>query len=132
MSNLTPLDKFDAWKKEILNTADEHFPQILGREARLEDFSWEIFKGYFEEGLTPLEALFKDFKTNVENIPGMNPLPLYEYAGLVKEGMYQVKLNKEQASVILKAHDYGISALIDEEAALLDQVVSLLKGQIWA
>jgi hypothetical protein len=63
------------------------------------------------------------------------PSPLGRYRDLLGNNPTRetitVSLNVNQAAAVLKAHDHGIKALNDEEIALLDQVMSKLKSEIW-
>ncbi|BCD97678.1 hypothetical protein MARGE09_P1879 [Marinagarivorans cellulosilyticus] len=60
----------------------------------------------------------------------MSPKPIDYYRGLTSGGSYLAMLSQDQAAAVLKAHDHGIAALGIEEVALLDQVMSILKGEI--
>ena len=60
----------------------------------------------------------------------MSPKPIDYYRGLTSGGSYLAILSQDQAATVLKAHDHGISTLDIEEVALLDQVMSILKGEI--
>lgn len=59
------------------------------------------------------------------------PKPLSYYEGLTDGGEVQVSLNKREASIALKVHDYGVDQLIDEEKQALYSLIGKLKDQIW-
>jgi len=61
----------------------------------------------------------------------LKPSPLTYYLEMAKSGVYKADLSREQAAVILKSYDYGIKALDDAEIEILDQVMSILKDEIW-
>ena len=42
-----------------------------------------------------------------------------------------VDLNQTEECVILKAYDYGVSALSDDEIHQLNRVIGKLKDEIW-
>lgn len=56
---------------------------------------------------------------------------LPQYSRLTRGGTYQVELNQDEACVALKIHDYGITALRDEETEALYALISKLKDKIW-
>lgn len=53
------------------------------------------------------------------------------YKGLVAGKERTVELSQDEECAVLKAHDYGIRSLNDDELDLLDRVVSKLKDEIW-
>lgn len=53
------------------------------------------------------------------------------YADLTSGGDYQVSLNKREACIALKVHDYGIDNLTDDERQALYSLMGKLKDQIW-
>lgn len=61
----------------------------------------------------------------------LKPKPLNYYQEMARPGVYKVDLTADQAAAILKAHDHGIAALESDETALIDQVMSILKDEIW-
>jgi hypothetical protein len=60
-----------------------------------------------------------------------DPAPTSEYEHLTQGGSYKVDLSQVEAAVLLKAHDYGVKALNDDDLEKLDIVVSKLKDKIW-
>lgn len=66
----------------------------------------------------------------------LKPKPLDYYQAMLRsrENWYEtvaIDLDEAQAAAILKAHDHGIANLEPGEVALLDQVMSKLKEEIW-
>lgn len=57
---------------------------------------------------------------------------LQYYKDMLGTEDYQVSavLNSDQAAAIVKAHDVGIADLNSEEAELVDQAISIIKGSI--
>lgn len=53
------------------------------------------------------------------------------YKGLAVGKERTVELSQDEECVLLKAHDYGVRSLNDNELDLLDRVVSKLKDEIW-
>lgn len=53
------------------------------------------------------------------------------YRGLTVGQKHTVDLNQDEESVVLKAHDYGVNALNEEETQLLHSVIGKLKDKIW-
>lgn len=58
------------------------------------------------------------------------PKDLSYYQNLTAGGDYQVSLNQQQASIILKIHDYGIDALNQDDVQHLYSAVGQLKDCI--
>ena len=59
------------------------------------------------------------------------PKSLDHYRAMAVSGSYQANLNQSQVAAVLKAHDYGLAILTPEETRLAEQVMSVLKDQIW-
>lgn len=59
------------------------------------------------------------------------PKPLSYYEDLTDGGDFQVSLNKLEASIALKVHDYGVDQLNDDEKQLLYSLIGKLKDQVW-
>ncbi|WP_232902045.1 hypothetical protein [Marinobacter sp. G11] len=59
------------------------------------------------------------------------PKSLDHYRAMAVSGSYQANLNQSQVAAVLKAHDYGLAILTPEETRLVEQVMSVLKDQIW-
>ena len=59
------------------------------------------------------------------------PRPLDYYRQFARGGSFPVDVTQDQAAAVLKSHDHGVGALAPDEAALVDQVMSSLKDQIW-
>lgn len=78
---------------------------------------------------TDLDTFVEGRDVSIEEM--FKPKPLEHYMGMAKAGTYPAQLSTEQAAAVLKAHDHGIAALSQEEIALLDQVMSILKEEIW-
>lgn len=53
------------------------------------------------------------------------------YKDLTSGGQRAVKLDQEEECAVLKAHDYGLAALDEDEQHLLHRVIGKLKDQIW-
>ncbi len=66
-------------------------------------------------------------------MPGsmFKPKPLTYYEDLTNGGDVQVSLNKREACIALKVHDYGVDQLNDEEKQVLYSLIGKLKDQIW-
>lgn len=78
---------------------------------------------------TDLDTFIEDRNVSIKEM--FEPKPLEHYIGMAKQGTYPAQLSTEQAAVVLKAHDHGIASLSQDEIALLDQVMSILKEEIW-
>ncbi|ALS97786.1 hypothetical protein [Lacimicrobium alkaliphilum] len=57
--------------------------------------------------------------------------PASSYTFLTSGGTYNIKLNKEEACVALKIHDYGVDAITDKERIILHSLIGKLKEKIW-
>lgn len=53
------------------------------------------------------------------------------YRDLAVGSSHTVDLNQDEESAVLKAHDYGVTALNEEEIHLLHSVIGKLKDSIW-
>lgn len=56
--------------------------------------------------------------------------PIDYYLSLTNGGEFEVDLSKDEAAVILKAHDWGVSELDANETAILDRAISSIKESI--
>lgn len=54
-----------------------------------------------------------------------------DYTNIARECRFSIQLSAEEAAVVLKSYDYGISALSDEEYRKLNVVVAKMKDRIW-
>ncbi len=59
------------------------------------------------------------------------PKPLSYYEDLTNGGDVNVSLNKREACIALKVHDYGVEQLTEEEKQALYSLIGKLKDQIW-
>lgn len=53
------------------------------------------------------------------------------YKHLTSGGRRTVDLTQDEECVVLKAYDFGIAALNEDEIQSIDQVIAKLKDQIW-
>lgn len=53
------------------------------------------------------------------------------YKSLAAGKARTVELSQEEECAVLKAHDYGVKNLNEDELQLIDRVVSKLKDEIW-
>lgn len=53
------------------------------------------------------------------------------YTNIARECRFSIQLSAEEAAVVLKSYDSGISALSDDQYRTLNVVVAKMKDQIW-
>jgi hypothetical protein len=66
-----------------------------------------------------------------QGIPGFKHVSLGYYTSICRDGRYSIDLQTEEAAVVLKAYDYGILVLDEQEIQLLNSMLGKLKDQIW-
>lgn len=58
------------------------------------------------------------------------PKKLEYYSDLTSGGEVTINLNKREACIALKVHDYGVDNLTEDEKTALYQLIGKLKDQI--
>ncbi|MCR6651261.1 MAG: hypothetical protein NVV73_07120 [Cellvibrionaceae bacterium] len=58
------------------------------------------------------------------------PASLRYYTGICRGDNYSVPLTTEECAAVLKAYDYGLWGLQEEEIVLVNSVISKLKDRI--
>lgn len=91
---------------------------FLGRDKS----RWLRFVGYIKSRVAQMCYKIKR---------GQNMKGLDYYRALAVGASHTIDLNQDEESVVLKAHDYGVAALNEEEVQLLHSVIGKLKGSIW-
>lgn len=65
------------------------------------------------------------------DVPPFTPPPLNHYRQLTTGGDVSTILTQDEACVVLKAYDYGLAGLNDDENQVMNSILGKLKDEIW-